>query len=193
MDWENTYVQWNNIRVDRRIIVHHYRFLRSKHNILQSIIQAYNRYFHREFIILEKPYPSFRAKGNTKPPRQRSTWKQISRLDASSPSSWIQWVCKRKKVYLTARQLGKCQEKSLAANRNNIIKENTLKIPMNPVSHTSIGSIMPCGNPGADPTIWWKHEVVKTFGSTLQTNINEHCLIFLITPSLKWKKKSEKP
>lgn len=35
-------------------------------------------------------YPSLRAKGNTNPPRHRSTWKQISELKANSPSS-----CKR--------------------------------------------------------------------------------------------------
>lgn len=35
-------------------------------------------------------YPSFWAKGNTNPPRQRSTWRQISKLDANWPSS-----CKR--------------------------------------------------------------------------------------------------
>lgn len=34
------------------------------------------------------PYPSLRAKGSTKPPRQRSTWRQILKLVANSPRSY---------------------------------------------------------------------------------------------------------
>lgn len=37
---------------------------------------------------LSQTYPSFLAKGNTKPPRQRSTWRHVPWLKASSPSSY---------------------------------------------------------------------------------------------------------
>lgn len=35
----------------------------------------------------KQPYPSLRANGNTKPPRQKSTCRQIPELEANSPSS----------------------------------------------------------------------------------------------------------
>lgn len=37
---------------------------------------------------IKPSYPSLRAKGNTKPPRQRSTWRHMLKLEAISPSSY---------------------------------------------------------------------------------------------------------